>query len=569
MSTTGNYSAGINVGAAGSAYVDNTALAKTTGYGSNAIAVAAGTGKATVISDMAVTYGDHADAISASSVSGGVAVTSAMAYTKGDHSNAIYALSQDSGAITITSTQAVTKGDYSDAIYAYAAEAGTVVIHSDTAMTFGDHSDAIKAVGDGGVKIYADQTVTEGAYSNAIVAVNTGGDILVQTTGFTGAYGMGSDAIFAENFTSGNVTIKPGTDVFSAYGIGIHVNNEGGHSTIYNAHSIYGGAGAIVTYSKTGSYIDNTGVLRGGHGYAIGASGGGAVIENQGAIYGYVHLSGGGTERVVNDGAWFVYGDSTFGATSQVDNDAGHAILIAPFSSSAVTVNWTGLEVFNNAGLVDLRNGHTGDVLNMAGAAFNGTGNSTLALDVSLSANLSADELIVGAVSGSTRLILNDISASALPGVNIAGVTLIHGASGTASNFTWAGERKGFVLYELEFNPTLVDWNLVGLPDQAGVQMLVRAARPVRTSGVTARTAGPTTSSSIRDAIWSANGNGRGEGWSMWANAQAGGDKEGGVQSFNLGGSNVSPLVTPALGHAQCGAELEQRHERVARHAHR
>jgi hypothetical protein len=89
-----------------------------------------------------------------------------------------------------------------------------------------------------------------------------------------------------------------------------------------------------------------------------------------------------------------------------------------------------------------------------------------------LSADLSADEIIVGAVSGSTRLVLNDISASALPGVNIAGVTLIHGTSGTASNFTWAGERKGFVLYELEFNPTLVDWNLVGLPDQAGVQML-------------------------------------------------------------------------------------------------
>ncbi len=104
-------------------------------------------------------------------------------------------------------------------------------------------------------------------------------------------------------------------------------------------------------------------------------------------------------------------GVSDFGLGTDTFNNVG---VLTAFSSAT----FTGLEAFNNTGLIDLRDGATGDILTLTGTTFTGGAGSQLGLDVSLATNTS-DRLVIGAAAGSTSLLLNNISPNTTPLLNL------------------------------------------------------------------------------------------------------------------------------------------------------
>ena len=590
--TSGNDSEGIEASGNHGAYVHNTGYVVTTGIDSTGIAASSEYGPTTVVSHTVITTGDYATGISAYAYNGDVSVTSdnvvthgngsyginASAYTGnvtvtsgnvityGEHAPAVYAYTT-SGDISITSGLAVTHGNSSAGISAYAYTSGNVTINSGTVVTYGNYSPGIKALsynGDisitsgsvtthgyesygitasnyiGDITINSGSVTTYGDYTPAIRAIAGHGDVTITTTGATYTHGYDADAIYARTVYTGNVTVNSGGVTHADDGVGVHINSIG-YATVNNSGTIYGGRGGIVSYSVDGTTINN-GVgasISGGGGYAIGTTGGATTINNYGTISGYALLAA-ANNTVNNFDTWNAYGNSYFGGgTSTFNNGPGGVVHIAPFSSSATTVVWSGLAAFNNEGLVDLRNGHTGDVFELPGTTFTGSVNSTLGIDAALGSSLSADELIIGPAAGSTTVVVNNVGGPAA--LNFVGVPVVQASSGTANNFVMAPLHDGFVDYGLSFNSATTTWNLVGLPGQAAFEFV---KVPELAEGFWRRTGDAWTAreQEIRDSLWGSDTPTRGEGWEMWAQAQIGGERLGdSSHTFTVGGFSFTP----------------------------
>jgi uncharacterized protein YhjY with autotransporter beta-barrel domain len=227
-----------------------------------------------------------------------------------------------------------------------------------------------------------------------------------------------------------------------------------------------------------------------------------------------------------------------------VFNNSG-LVAVAPFSTTATTTVWSGLGAFNNTGLVDLRNGHTGDVFALPGAAWIGSNGSTLGVDASLNNHLASDKLVVGAASGTTVLVVNDLAAGQPGALSLTGTTVVQASSGPASAFTWVGERKGFVDYEVSFNPSHVTWNIVGVPDKAAFEML---KAPAMAQAFWQRSGDAWTGreQEIRDSLWGKGAAKRGEGWEAWAQAESGDETLDRIERFPMAGLAFSPNLSTA-----------------------
>jgi uncharacterized protein YhjY with autotransporter beta-barrel domain len=347
--------------------------------------------------------------------------------------------------------------------------------------------------------------------------------------------------------------VTSGFDIGALAGVRIANAGSGGASFTNNGGLVDGDKYGVYASTATSATINNNGYghIYGGKGFAIDVAGGGAVVNNaaHAVIQGYAHF-GDGPTTVNNAGLWAAYGETMFGAaTTDTVNNSG-AIVVAPFSSAATTVSWTGLEAFNNqGGLVDLRNGHAGDVLNLGSATFNGStvgsAPSRLAIDASLTANLSADSLVIGAATGTTEIVLHDVAPGAIAGINLTGVTVVNATSGTGSEFSLAGGpiKKGFVIYKLVFESTTSDWNLVGAPAQTGYELL-KAPEAAQAFWRHSADAWSERESTIRDSVWGSDAPSRGQGWELWAQGDMGNEKLTRVQTFPIGGA----VTTQNLG---------------------
>jgi uncharacterized protein YhjY with autotransporter beta-barrel domain len=573
--TDGYHAVGIEAYGYAGTTVNNTGEVKTEGLKSVGIEAYAGAGTVKVTSAEIVTYGDYAKGIAAvSTVKGDVDITTNEIFTYGYAADGVYAVAVD-GSVNITTNDVIrTSGDFSDGIFAASvaggnltvtnngdiltsgfaaygmyvfANAGTVTVYNNNLIeTQGTFSDGIFAAGVDGTKVYSYDVITEGDYAVGIDALAVTGNVLVVNQDLVETTGYDADAIYTRTVTSGAVTVVNYGEVVAEDGVGVHINSAG-HADVYNFGDIYGGRGGIVSHTATGAYIYNAdgAVISGGNGYAIGVSGGAALINNFGSIYGYAHLSA-NADVVNNHGTWFAYGTTTFGAGTDTFNNSG-LVKVAPFSSTATTTNWTGLEAFNNSGLVDLRNGHTGDVFNLTadvgGTTFTGTGSSALAVDATLGLALTSDRMNIGAAAGTTGLIVHDLTPGATGVLNFTGTTVVHGTSGSASNFTWTGETKGFVDYELHFFSGPVNWNIVGLPGQAAFEML-KAPQMAQDYWRRTGDAWSAREQEIRDSMWGSTPGTRGEGWEMWAQAQVGGENLDRAEHFTIGGIGFTPNLS-------------------------
>ncbi|MBS0298111.1 MAG: hypothetical protein JSR45_17570 [Proteobacteria bacterium] len=571
-------------GVGGSVYVNHQTAAATITAGSRGIyarTTNSGAGTITVKNTAAINSGSDGVLAFASNAgnTGLVSVTNSGAIDA--FGRGLVADSFGSGGVIVTDTGGVS-GDATWGIVAQAYGGGTSTVHHNAAIGSSSNSVTFDGVyasvgaGSGAVTVDGSGVVWAGRWgiyafngsgtnnSNVLVtntaAVHGGVDgVRVRGAGkgasaltvnnsakVYGGSGDGISVIQSNAANTGAVTITSSAAVVGGKA-GVRMGNAGSGGATFNNNNttVYGAKYGVFSNTATTTVINNntSSVISGKGGFAIDVTGGATTINNQGGsrIFGYAQLAGG--NDILNNnlnGKWYAYGTTAFaGGTDTVNN--GGTIFVAPFNGAATTVNWTGLEVFNNqGGIIDLRQtvGHTGDVFNLGAAAFTGTtvgtNDSRLFVDVNLSAALATDEIVIGSAAGNTSVVIRDVNPTAVGAINLTGVTVVDATSGTGAEFHMvpAVVDKGFVQYELRYFSAVSNWNIVGLPSAEGFEMLksVEAGQDFwrHTADVwTARR------QEARDANWGHEQ--RSEGWEMWAQAHAGGQQSDRTQSFVVG----------------------------------
>lgn len=449
VTTAGANAAGISLFGPGNQTVTGRGTVTTTGAGSTGLTVRSTDGNVSVQTGPVSTAGANAPGIFAQTPTGSTMVDATTVRTTGASSVGIDARGT---SVLVTATDVGTTGANSNGISA-TATTGAATVNSGSSVVTGGGSTAILARSTGGT-VTVNSGIARAVNRNAIDAASTNGAVVVNITGATVATEAAAVNVAAGTTATVNVA-------------------AGG--------SVRGSTSGIVVTAPTSIAVNNAGVIIGGDGFSIDASGGPATVTNTGSIDGALRLTGSndtfnnqgdfnagrvsqfgaGDDTVNNSGTIFANAGMDFGAGTDTLNNSG-SFRVLPFRPAATTVALTGLEAFNNSGLVDLRNGRTGDVLSTSGN-FTGSGNSTLGLDVNFGAATTADRFNVGgAVTGSTTLALA-ITGDARLG---NGPILVQGGAGTTANaITFGTTQAGLVQLELAFANNA--FSLVGTPSDA------------------------------------------------------------------------------------------------------
>ena len=157
------------------------------------------------------------------------------------------------------------------------------------------------------------------------------------------------------------------------------------------------------------------------------------------------------------------------GGTNTLTNNG--VITVGATATAPVQVSLLRLEALKNTGLVDLRNGHGGDVLTLSGD-YNGSGKARLGLDVGPTG---VDRLVVGDVAnGKTAVVLGGLSAKTALLTGDKGPVLIQaGAGSTKDAFHVENAEIGFIRYSLVQDAgTTVSYRLKGVAGQRAYEML-------------------------------------------------------------------------------------------------
>ncbi|MEG3088329.1 autotransporter outer membrane beta-barrel domain-containing protein [Sphingomonas sp. PB4P5] len=208
--------------------------------------------------------------------------------------------------------------------------------------------------------------------------------------------------------------------------------------------------------------IDNAGTITGGTGYTVSATAGTVTFTNTGRINGAIKFAG-GNDLLTNAGIFAATKDSDFGLGNDRFVNTG-TLLVRPGQLQAGSVTMLGLESFDNAGTIDLRNGVAGNVLTLPGAYIGRAG--MLALDVT-AAGL-ADRLVIGGVaSGTTSIVINPIGGNAT--LLAKPITVVSVGAGSAANaFTLGNADAGFIRYGLTYDAATRNY---ALTTQAGASV--------------------------------------------------------------------------------------------------
>src|SRR6185295_14534405 len=176
----------------------------------------------------------------------------------------------------------------------------------------------------------------------------------------------------------------------------------------------------------------------------------------------------------------------------------------------------------------------------------------------------------VASGSTGTRVSINDTNSAGSGAINLPGTVIVDGTSGAAGDFFLSTSdlnvvntpqglaiRKGFVLYQLVFDPTNVDWDLVGMP----------AAETFELSKVT----------SGLQTVWHESADGWNErtsairhdfaadtmvrAWTMWGKAYYGQANRDSENTIGAAGNTVTfdTTYTQSYGGIQLGADVSRR----------
>lgn len=394
------------------------------------------------------------------------------------------------GNITITSNGAVgvsgtpVGGDGVSAAIAQPASAGRIAITTNSIFATGNGVTVVNS-GTGATAVTTTGTVTAGADGMNIVSNG------VFTVAAGGALTGGANGIQASGVNGGVITVNAGgvvrglgtsattavVDVASPIGQRVTINNNG---TIRSTNAtIAGAAGDLAIRAQDGSVtVNNAGRIDGRMDFSGLGAGSSVTVNNSGAAGWHTTglttfsggddlLSNGATGLIATSGATsFGFGPDTGVAPRDVLTNAGRIVVGETAGASTLTI--TGLERFNNSGLILLgslngttTDGQTNDRLVISGTGggttFVGSTGSIIALDAFLGAasqtNCSAAtvadcvSLPGGAVSGGTLLRVNNTNT--LPGAfNPTGMVLVDATGGSiaAGSFSLDPTSTGYTL---------------------------------------------------------------------------------------------------------------------------
>ena len=458
----------------------------TAGDGATGVFVPAGirffgpiaTTSANIVGGNVSTSGMNADGVFAAVAGGNVNVAVNDVRVTGTNSTAITATS-DTGNVSVSSTGTVAAtGRNGGGIFATSGTGNVVVIANNVSTVATLAADAasgraaIAATGaNASVQVNGTAASSGTSFANgnpatvAATATNGNASAIVNNVS---ASGNGVSAVRV-TATNNAVAVINGSIVATGTGAdGIIVNGGNTATVTVGANGIATAANGdgIRLISVNGSTLNNAGVIANSStGFAVAAVGGPLTINNTGTLTSDIQFTA-GADRVNNAGTFVVGPNPDFGAGADVFGNSG-TVRFAPGATAPVSRIFTGLETFNNTGgLIELRNGISGDTLTLPGT-FTGSADSRLGLDVNLSGQGSADRLIVlGAATGSTRLLVDYRAAGALN----QGIVLVDGGAGTqAGAFTLDGGSRIFGLIEtdLVFDAANSNFVLVGAPNAA------------------------------------------------------------------------------------------------------
>ena len=452
----------------------------TGGNGSPGVGVTGGDDPVTVTTGPVTTGGDDSPGVGVSG-SGPITVTTGPVTTGGDNSPGVGVTGGD-GPIMVSTGPVTTGGDNSPGVGV--SGTGPITVSTGPVTTSGDDSPGVDVDGGDG-PVVVDTTggaiTTSGSDSDGVDVTTADGDQTI-TTGAITTTGPGSSGIVATSTGCGTVDITATGPISSAQGTGIAASSNCRVSvTTLSGAPVTGRDAGIDVTSGTGATITIGDTVSSSAGPAINADGASAAvtITPTGTLDGYVDLTD-SDDTLVNNGTFNATGNSAFGGGSDSFTNTG-TLAVAPAATVATAVTFTGLETTANSGLIDLRNGHTGDSLTLPGS-FVGSGNSTLGVDVAVSPTGStADKLVIGgAATGSTTIAIDPLTST--PGVLVNDLVLVDaGAGSLADAFTLGGGAytQGFVTYQLAFDAAGSNYALYGTPSTQAYEM-VKASEGAR-----------------------------------------------------------------------------------------
>lgn len=378
-------------------------------------------------------------------------------------------LAVTAGDLSIAAADITTQGRLSRGVFADVG--GDALLRHGSISTSGAGADGINLVAEGAVDIELDTVATTGEAADGI-DVQAGGAVRA-LVGSASASGADARAI--------------------------HVTGRGPVTLVAQGGDVWAASDAILLSSGEGSVLANHGSISADSGAAIRVSGGGATIWNGGAVIGGIVLTdaadlvtnsgtmrltgaqlGAGDDRLVNHGVLALAGDLDFGdGNDTLANDgtlslagaatAGNGLRVRALGP--VTRSIAGLNDFANNGLIDLRSGVAGDVLDISGG-FSGSGDGLVALDVRFGGTPVVDRLdIGGAATGSTRIVIHPLDA---PTALHAGTVVVRAGAGTrADAFRLdAPAPGGFFASGLAFDAATTSFRLVTTPSASAYRLL-------------------------------------------------------------------------------------------------
>ncbi len=531
----GSVGATAQTGSTGIATI-NGGVIVTSGMNAFGAVATAGTGGAVVTPVRVTTSGTGADAIRVTANGGSARAGATSISTTGANARGIVITGTTGATVnygTVTTTGAGSTGIFIPAgvmFFGPAPTASVAITGTGNLSTTGINADGINANATGAVTIAAAQVSTTGANSRAIFA--NGGAVAVSTTGATTS-GAASSAVVA-NSVGGPVSVALSGTNSSATLDGVNISAATTASLNLTAGTLSAGNNGATIASGTGTTVTNAGTISGNN-YALAISGGSATVNNNGTINGRV-LTTANADTVNNSGTFNATSSSDFGAGADVFNNSG-TLRVLGTATTAGTVTFANLETFNNSNLIDLRNGHVGDVLALSGT-YAGSGSAQLGLDVILgTATGTSDQLrIGGAAAGSTVVSLTTLNT--LPAVlsTPTGTILVQaGAASAAGAFTLnsANVDQGLIQYGIIYNPTTFAYSLVGTPG-IGVYRSAIFAGAARNLWLQSGDAWSGHMRELRDNV-AASGTG-GAGGRVWAQAIGQLERRGSNRSFTFNG---------------------------------
>ena len=348
--------------------------------------------------------------------------------------------------------------------------------------------------------------------------------------------------------TSAGTSIASNATTTAVQNGNLAITSHGGAVVFNNAGSLRG----TVDFSQTFSGIQSTNL----------------VTVNNSSVSGW-HTSGlsiftGGNDILNNSGLIATNGVTTLSFINGTDifNNMAGGTLFAAETAGVSTTSFTSLGTFNNAGTIMLTDNEANDVILAGSAAYVSSGGARFNIDAMLGAGAQtscsqagaqfADCMQIGASSGTGTIVtVNDINTSGVGRLSMAGQVIVDATSARAGDFVLGGAnvvstpqgpaiRKGFVQYQLAFNPATADFLLVGAPGAAMMEMAsvaggMQSVWYTSTDGWSDRMASLRDSQAVSSSALSSESTGTGV--SLWGRASYGNLTHDSGQTLTIAGA--------------------------------